>query len=193
MGDNQCHVGWKPAEEYCNKDTGGRCRIWSGAGSRDETHCTGAGWESGTGHQCQCNEGYCATKAGTCRRQIGGCNKDTGGTCRFFGCGYSRHAKCVNHKCVCEGWGVCPENGMCVRTMEEESLASNETLQAESFSVDAGIQREEDWEVAVNVATGMVVIGAPMALIFAAVLAYRQFMNRKVSGDVNEKLLKTEE
>merc|ERR1712066_210720 len=98
----------------CNKWPGGSCRLDACSATRGPTTCTGLSWKPGYGHKCKCQAGFCAHH-GACIPEGDKfvCKKKTGGTCRFTGCHKSRHAKCVDGKCVCKGHHVCSIGGHC--------------------------------------------------------------------------------
>merc|ERR1711971_251664 len=44
----------------------------------------------------------------------GYCQKFTGPRCGFYSCPYWSHATCINHRCMCPGYGNCAVGGRCV-------------------------------------------------------------------------------
>eukprot|EP00927_Polykrikos_kofoidii_P047926 TRINITY_DN42202_c0_g1_i1.p1 TRINITY_DN42202_c0_g1~~TRINITY_DN42202_c0_g1_i1.p1 ORF type:complete len:251 (-),score=24.05 TRINITY_DN42202_c0_g1_i1:118-870(-) len=114
------------------------------------------------------------------------CNKDTGGTCRFFRCARSRHAECVAGKCVC-GAATCSVNGAC--TANPSPLPPmNTTTGLEAYTADSESTDEEDFEIAVNVATGVAILAGPTVLLVAmGVVLYRRFCKRATA--LNERLI----
>lgn len=172
--DGQCHPGYWPDEQHCNTDTGGTCKIMGCSASRGPTTCTKFGWEAGTGHQCHCQKGYCATKQGTCRVQRGVCTKSTGGSCGFFGCHRSRNAVCQHGQCVCS-YGRCAVNGVCRNQLEATAFYANET-NAENFADQS--YADEDWEVFMNQATFVMVIALPFGAVLGGVAMVRRLLRK---------------
>jgi len=119
------------------------------------------------------------------------CDKDTGGTCGWFGCHSSRgEVECTGGKCLCKA-GYCAKDGVCVAPEESTALlAANATPPAEYLAEDPEIIREEDWEVALNLAAAAAFVGLPLSMAVAggAVLLRRR-LRRAGSGDFAEKLL----
>eukprot|EP00746_Dinoflagellata_sp_MGD_P146201 gnl/MRDRNA2_/MRDRNA2_78711_c0_seq1.p1 gnl/MRDRNA2_/MRDRNA2_78711_c0~~gnl/MRDRNA2_/MRDRNA2_78711_c0_seq1.p1 ORF type:complete len:227 (+),score=24.27 gnl/MRDRNA2_/MRDRNA2_78711_c0_seq1:55-735(+) len=100
------------AHTFCEKGTGGTCKLTGCKSSRGPTDC-----ESGS---CVCKEDYCAS-VGTCYAQKI-CEKNTGGTCSLLACKSWREAECVAGKCKCkEGGCVLGNTGTCSYACEKNT------------------------------------------------------------------------
>merc|ERR1712217_335970 len=133
--------------------------------------------------------GDCATQQGTCRPKRSHCTRQTGGTCGYFGCAHSRNSKCVEGKCVCPH-GLCSRNGRCEMPMEAEALYLNSTVAQSEFLVSAEVQREEDWEIAVNLMVAAFVASTVFAaLVGSLVLTRRALKNRKSEIRMHDSIL----
>eukprot|EP00927_Polykrikos_kofoidii_P065000 TRINITY_DN607_c0_g1_i2.p1 TRINITY_DN607_c0_g1~~TRINITY_DN607_c0_g1_i2.p1 ORF type:complete len:271 (-),score=30.37 TRINITY_DN607_c0_g1_i2:105-869(-) len=112
------------------------------------------------------------------------CLAETGGTCRFLGCDSSRAAQCISGKCVCAP-GKCSENGVC--TQRTLAFAAMNTTGLPAYTADAETIAQEDFEIAVNLATGAAIVAFPLAFLGVVGVMVRRRLRQR--GTITEERL----
>lgn len=117
------------------------------------------------------------------------CDKNTGGTCKWFGCSSSRGATdCISGRCICKG-NTCAMGGKCIQTAAL-GLSANMTTPMEDFAEDPEEDREEEWEIMLNVATAAAFVALPISVAIGGAFAVRRIRQRRAGGgEMGKKLL----
>jgi len=145
--------------------------------------------------RCLCRTGMHVGADGVCHAgwypdNQQSCLRETGGSCRWLGCASSRASECVSGKCVCTAPGTCSVNGKCVQ--KTAALAAMNTTGDPAYTADAETIAQEDFEIAVNLATGAAIVAFPLALLgVVGVMVRRRLRNRGTLTE--ERLLEGED